>query len=152
MPLRCTLAFRRTLSMTKLKRWQDKVPYLKPRTVSKDSERSIPTWTELLELLNVILYSHISFAYIPSSHMVPKTHSLMVLSKALAYNVDIKLIAFGICWIRQIGRLLIQIHKKKENRNISKKGFLKNFEYFLMLLGIFILPSSLIIIFQSNQC
>ena len=76
-------AFHTTFSMTKLESSHDKgSPCLKRRTVSKGSERSIPTLTELQELLNVILHSLISFAGIRSSDIAAKTRSLMELSKA----------------------------------------------------------------------
>ena len=55
------------LSKRKLKRSHDKgSPCLKARMVSKGSERSLSTLTELRELLNVILQSLISFAGIPN--------------------------------------------------------------------------------------
>ena len=60
-------AFRKTVSMIRLKRSHDKgSPCQKPRTASKGSERSIFILTELQELLNVILHRIISFAGIPS--------------------------------------------------------------------------------------
>ena len=69
--------------MMKLKTLHDKeLLSLKPRTVSKGSERSIPTLTELQELLNVILHTLISFAGIPSSDIAAKIQSVMRLPKA----------------------------------------------------------------------
>ena len=50
--------------------------YLKSRTVSKGSEKSIPTLTELQKLLKVIQHSIISLAGIPSSGIAAKHDSL----------------------------------------------------------------------------
>ena len=60
-PLRCTPAFRSTLSMRKLKRSHDKgSPCLKPRTASKGSGRSFPTLTELNELVLFMTYKFLN--------------------------------------------------------------------------------------------
>ena len=59
--------------MTKLKRSHDKEsPCLKPRTLSKASEGSIPTLTALQKVLNIILHSLINFAGISCADIAVK--------------------------------------------------------------------------------
>ena len=85
--------------MTKLKRSHDKgSPCLKTRAVSKDSKRSIPTWTELQELLNVILYGLIIFAVIPSSDIAAKN---MIPYRAIEGSliVDKKMVCVNLCFM-----------------------------------------------------
>ena len=77
MPLGCTPACRKKLSMTNLRRSYDKgSPCLKPLMVSKGSMRSIHALLELRKMLNVIMHSLIS------SYIAAKTWYLMGLPKA----------------------------------------------------------------------
>ena len=82
--------------MAKLLKSHDKGSLcLKPPTVSKGSERSIPTLTKLQELLNVILHSLISIAGIPSSDIEKKNTIPYEAIKGLILNL-IRLFKFGV--------------------------------------------------------
>ena len=86
--------------MTKLKRSHDKgSPCLKPRTVSKGSERSIPTLTELQELLNVILHNLISFAGIPILGIVEEKNTILYGAIKGSLIVHKKIVCVALCFV-----------------------------------------------------